>query len=80
MNNLTQISFPKTNLFLTLKKLIKYFLSYFECFYEYRYRLVEAIRRMSDTLELQSYTVVGLHLVLGIKPTSSGTITSVLNY
>lgn len=41
---------------------------------------VDAIKRVSDNLELELYMVVGLHLVLEIKPTSSETITSVLNY
>lgn len=41
---------------------------------------VDAIMRVSDNLELELYMVVGLDLVLGIKPMSSVTITSVLNY
>lgn len=41
---------------------------------------VDAIMRVSDNLQLELYMVVDLHLALGIKPTSSGTITSVLNY
>lgn len=67
-------------LFLTLKKIIKIFYFIFlSVFMNIGIVLMDAIKRTSDSLEQELYMVVGLHLVLGIKPTFSGTITGFLN-